>query len=521
MSREKITSKKPVNLLSIGLLIVVLVLNPVIPARAQQQGTVTMIVDDPEYAYSGTWEHYNNQTGAYLNTMSAANSSDAFAEFTFTGSSIVVYSRTWYNRGKMAVYLNNNLSAVVDLYSANWVNQVPVYSSTVAQGQHTIRVEWTGTKNPSSSDTIITLDKISYTGSAFIMDDPSFAYTGAWVHYTNQTGSYLNTMSSANASGDYATYTFTGSAMTIYSKTLNTRGKMAVYLDDTLMSVVDLYSANVVNQNPVYSKTFPYGQHTVKMEWTGEKNPNSSNTHIVLDKLTYIGDAPPTPTPTVTSTSTSTPTSTPTKTPTRTSTPTQTPTSTFTPTATATFTPTYTITPRVGGSGLCWVSGPAWPNYTVNYDIDTSSYPPTMTATEWISAIDEAAQSWNDVVPSHFVFVRQTGSNNVISYEQPDDPTWLAGTAAGPEPYYTSAYTHINPLKAPYSISNPATNGAISLQNLMAHEFGHWLYLDDLGSNTGCDLALMYFSVPRSNGTATAQVYPYIYDENGINYKYP
>ncbi len=219
---------------------------------------------------------------------------------------------------------------------------------------------------------------------------------------------------------------------------------------------------------------------------------------------------PPTATPTVTNTPTRTPTSTPTFTPTKTA----------TPTATATFTPTITITPRAYGTGTCWISGPAWPVYNVHYYIDISDYPPNLTEAEWVTAIESAAQTWNDVLPSHFTLIRLPASNNTISYAQPDDPTYLAGTAAGPEPYYTEADTKINPLKVPFSILNPAPSGALNLQSLMLHEFGHWLYLDNLPANSGCSDAIMT-GVDRGNGTATAQVDLSPYDENGINYKYP
>jgi hypothetical protein len=143
-----------------------------------------------------------------------------------------------------------------------------------------------------------------------------------------------------------------------------------------------------------------------------------------------------------------------------------------------------------------------------------------MTVTEWIAAIDFAAQTWNDVLPSHFTLARQTGINHSISYEQPNNPDFLAATTAGPEPYYTDADTKINPLKGPFVISNPPPSGAINLQTLMTHEFGHWLYLDDLASGIGCSDSIMS-GVDRGNGTATSQVDLSPYDENGINYKYP
>lgn len=229
---------------------------------------------------------------------------------------------------------------------------------------------------------------------------------------------------------------------------------------------------------------------------------------------TYTELLPPTPTPTTT------PTFTPTNTPTATFTPTR----TFTPTATATFTPTNTIMPQIGGTGTCWAGGPVWPSYTINFDIVTYPIPANISSSEWVSAIESAAQTWNDVVPSHFVLNRQIGNINTISYEQTQDVSYLAGTATWstdlPDPYYDRAYTKINPLKAPFDFLNPPAAGAINLQNLMTHEFGHWIYLDDLPSGIGCGDSIMS-GVDRGNGTATSPVDLSPFDENGLNYKYP
>ena len=219
----------------------------------------------------------------------------------------------------------------------------------------------------------------------------------------------------------------------------------------------------------------------------------------------------------------------PTATPTATLT--YTPTATFTPTRTPTATPTNTPMPKISGTGTCWISGPAWPDYTVYYDIVTSSLPAGFTEEDWVASIEAAAQTWTNVAPSHFTFVRQVSSINTISYQVPQDDEYLAGTAAWSydtqenpnspdDPYYDQAYTRINPLKAPFTVLNPPSNGAINLQTLMTHEFGHWLYLDDLASGIGCSDSIMS-GVDRGDGTATSQVDLSNYDEDGINYKYP
>jgi hypothetical protein len=183
---------------------------------------------------------------------------------------------------------------------------------------------------------------------------------------------------------------------------------------------------------------------------------------------------------------------------------------TNTPTLTPTNTPTVTPTPNNHGSGTCWRSGPSWPSYTVYYDID-SSIPPS-----WIPSIEASAEAWNNVAPSHFTFVRQTGSSNTIRYEVP--ATGLAGTAAWPDvPYYEHAYTKIDPNK-PWDTNNSSPSPtAYNVQNVMTHEFGHWLYLDDI-NETNCTHVTMDWSAALGE---IIKITLEIEDKTGINWQYP
>jgi len=110
------------------------------------------------------------------------------------------------------------------------------------------------------------------------VDDMAFSYTGTWHRDGSCTGAYNNTCNNTTYSGTYATYTFTGSTMTIFARTAYNRGMMDVYLDDNFLSRVDLYSSITMEQKAVYSTSFPYGQHTVKLAWTGTKNTASTST---------------------------------------------------------------------------------------------------------------------------------------------------------------------------------------------------------------------------------------------------
>ncbi|MBM4056592.1 MAG: matrixin family metalloprotease [Planctomycetes bacterium] len=221
----------------------------------------------------------------------------------------------------------------------------------------------------------------------------------------------------------------------------------------------------------------------------------------------------------ITVTPTSTATSTPTLTPLPIFTPTLTPTSTatstptFTPVNTATSWPTNTpLGPYQDGSGTCWDSGPSWPIYDVTYEID-SSIP-----NSWFNSIGNAAVTWTSVLPSPFTFSYWIlFSDNLVKYEVPLDDTILAGTAAlpitGP---YNLAYTKINPLKT-WDTNIPPSSDAFSVQNVMTHEFGHWLFLSDI-SDASCADATMYRYVVKGE---IEKINLSTYDANGINYQYP
>ena len=211
---------------------------------------------------------------------------------------------------------------------------------------------------------------------------------------------------------------------------------------------------------------------------------------------------------------TSAPTSTPTPTLTNT------PTATVTPTATATFTPTntptstatstaITPTPRSNGSGTCWSSGPSWPSYSVPYRIDASI------PTSWINSINNAANAWTNVTPSSFSFTNVPNTSYSISL----------GSVAD---YYTPAYTwesHIGSTLTDiyvvfnddrtFDTSDPASASSFNVQNIMMHEFGHWLVLEHV--NATCLPSIMFggVSTGESNKTLDAA------DENAINWQYP
>ena len=118
------------------------------------------LIEDSNSAitYSGTWKiatatKYSGGTCKYA-------SSSATATYKFTGTGIKLIATKESNKGIAKVTVDSKVY-YVDLYSSSASNQNVVFLlSGLTSGTHTIKVEWTGLKNDSSTGTTITLDAL-------------------------------------------------------------------------------------------------------------------------------------------------------------------------------------------------------------------------------------------------------------------------------------------------------------------------------------------------------------------------
>jgi hypothetical protein len=113
---------------------------------------------DPLVSYTGTWSTWSNSN---LSSGSEKYSKEvgASATLTFTGTSVSWITAKAYNRGIGKVYIDGIFDSNVDLYSSSLLYQQVVYTkSGLTSGGHTIRIEVTGTKNASATDTYLGID---------------------------------------------------------------------------------------------------------------------------------------------------------------------------------------------------------------------------------------------------------------------------------------------------------------------------------------------------------------------------
>jgi predicted carbohydrate-binding protein with CBM5 and CBM33 domain len=128
---------------------------PVMPA-------VSLVkVEDPDkyLNFKGSWSAISGSSFSG-STMKTSNSTGAYAELTFTGSSVKWIGLKNPNRGIAKVTIDNKDVATVDCYSAATSAQQALFQKTdLTTGTHTIRITVTGQKNSKSAAFYVDVDR--------------------------------------------------------------------------------------------------------------------------------------------------------------------------------------------------------------------------------------------------------------------------------------------------------------------------------------------------------------------------
>jgi peptidoglycan/xylan/chitin deacetylase (PgdA/CDA1 family) len=121
--------------------------------------------DNPAFTYAGAWVTTATWS-ASGGSLTSANVSGAQATVNFTGSYLAWYAKTapWY--GKATVTLDGGTAFEVDFYSAAQLYKQRVYSTgLLAEGDHTLLIQWSGAKRPAASGTTINVDAFDIVGT--------------------------------------------------------------------------------------------------------------------------------------------------------------------------------------------------------------------------------------------------------------------------------------------------------------------------------------------------------------------
>lgn len=249
-----------------------------------------------QITYSAGWTYDSTGAAGYVNSDQHYTSTNgAYAQFTFTGTSIKWIGPKNVDCGISQVYLDGSLVASVDMYAASWLKQQVLYSNaSLASGSHTIKVVATNTKNASGSGYYSSIDAFEYdnvvaaSGNVTLNDtNPAIAYTGTWTSAL-ATGYIEGDQHYTSTNGNYAQLTFTGTSVQWIGPKNSDMGIAQVYIDGTLASSVDLYASTWLKQQTLFtSATLSNAPHTIKIVATNTKNATSTGYSVAVDALVY------------------------------------------------------------------------------------------------------------------------------------------------------------------------------------------------------------------------------------------
>lgn len=249
---------------------------------------------DPDVTYSGGWTHEDGWIGTTSKPWSGrsvtyARTAGASATLPFFGNRIDWVGYRGPEGGIARVFIDGVFIREVDTYFHTPRIQPILFSATgLADTNHVLRIEATGTRNPSATDSLVYADAFDATrpGTRFEEEHPSVVYTGNWTH-----GNRNRPWSDGSAAGSVepgarATFTFTGSAVSWISYAKASGGIARVYLDGVFVREVDAFAPPPIEgyQRTMFSASgLSPGTHTLTIEATGRKHPEATSAFALVD----------------------------------------------------------------------------------------------------------------------------------------------------------------------------------------------------------------------------------------------
>jgi hypothetical protein len=140
------------------------------------------------------------------------------------------------------------------------------------------------------------IDWFSFTNSISGIDDMTkgtgqnqFNYVGGWnSNYDPNGAPYLNTNSWSRNVNDTVSFAFNGTQVELYGVKGPNHGIGAVSIDGGSETMVDFYGPRQGNVVVWTSPTLAPGPHTLRLRVTGSKNPSSSDSYVVPDRIDII-----------------------------------------------------------------------------------------------------------------------------------------------------------------------------------------------------------------------------------------
>jgi hypothetical protein len=250
---------------------------------------------DPMISFGGVWSTASNNSYSGGTLKSGRGGGLGYTvQFSGTGMDLIGLKGPDYG---IANVILDGTTETVSFYAPAYQNVQKVWSKrNLSAGSHTVRVEWTGTKDPSSTGDKIDLDAVDVLGgltqapmftniTRFQEDNALLSYSGAWKTATSS-GYSGGALRYSNDSSASCSFSFSGSGIALLALKGPNYGKAIVTLDGTTTSTVDLYSSSFSNAQQVFNlQDLTPGTHTILISWTGTMNQSSTGSVIDVDAI--------------------------------------------------------------------------------------------------------------------------------------------------------------------------------------------------------------------------------------------
>lgn len=118
-----------------------------------------------QFNYTGNWNYYGSQSGAYDNDNHWSSTANDSWTFQFSGQQARVYASMAPNGGIAAFSVDGGPETYFDTYAANRADDVFLFATpTLANATHTLKARVTGLKNAASSGYNVPADRIDVVG---------------------------------------------------------------------------------------------------------------------------------------------------------------------------------------------------------------------------------------------------------------------------------------------------------------------------------------------------------------------
>jgi hypothetical protein len=209
-----------------------------------------------------------------------APASRANASLSFSGTEARYVAATGPDMGIAAVTVDGTSVGSVDLYTATRGTRV-LSVTGLATASHKIGIKATGTRNPASSGTAISLDEF-VVGTTHYDDRNSGVAYDSWAGAQNSNASAGSYRRSATASAT-TTLTFGGSSVRWLTVTGPDQGRALISIDGNNVATVDNYAAvRTWKVSRIYGG-LTAGAHTIGITVLGTRNPSSTGNGIISD----------------------------------------------------------------------------------------------------------------------------------------------------------------------------------------------------------------------------------------------